>query len=129
MKPRVLIVDDDQAITQQLKWTLSYEYDVLVANDMPTAVRHATIHEPSVSIVDLHLPPEVDSPDVGLRVLEYIKGHLPKSKVLVMTATTNMETKKACYAIGADEFLDKPVDTEQLLAIMRRMSPRSLDYA
>ena len=129
MKPRVLIVDDDQAITQQLLWTLSHDYDVLIANDMQTAVRHATVHEPTVSIVDLHLPPEVESPDVGLRLLEYIKAHVPESKVLVMTAATSIETKKACYAVGADEFLDKPFDTEHLLATMRRMAPRSLDYA
>jgi DNA-binding response OmpR family regulator len=52
MKPRVLIVDDDEAITQQLFWTLSDEYDVVTANDMQTAVRRATIYEPTVSIVD-----------------------------------------------------------------------------
>jgi DNA-binding response OmpR family regulator len=130
MKPRILIVDDDQAITQQLLWTLSHDYDVMVANDMHTAVRHATVHEPMVSILDLHLPPEVESPEVGLRVLEYIKAHIPEGKVLVMTAANSMETKKACYAIGADEFLHKPFDTEQLLATMRRMIPRrAFDFA
>jgi DNA-binding NtrC family response regulator len=73
------------------------------------------------------LPPEVDSPEVGLRILEYLKAHLPESKVLVMTSASGIETRKACYAVGADEFLDKPFDTEKLLATMRRMAPRSLD--
>ena len=59
MKPRVLIVDDDDAITQQLYWTLCDEYDVMVANDLPTAIRRAKIYEPAVSILDLHLPPAV----------------------------------------------------------------------
>jgi DNA-binding response OmpR family regulator len=129
MKPRILIVDDDEAITQQLQWTLSDDYDVMIANDMHTAVRRATTYEPVVSILDLHLPPEVDSPDTGLRVLEYIKSHIPRSKVLVMTAASAIPLKKACYAIGADEFLNKPFDTELLLATMRRMVPRSLDFA
>ena len=39
MKPRILVVDDDEAITQQLYWTLCEEYDVVTANDMPTAIR------------------------------------------------------------------------------------------
>jgi len=127
MKPRILIVDDDEAITQQLFWTLSDDYDVVTANDLPSAVRRATIYEPALSILDLHLPPEVESPEVGLRVLEYLKTHLPDSKVLVMTSASGMDTRSACYAVGADEFLDKPFDTEKLLATMRRMAPRSLE--
>lgn len=127
MKPRILIVDDDEAITQQLFWTLSDDYDVVTANDMQSAVRRARIYEPAVSILDLHLPPEVDSPEVGLRILEYLKLILPESKVLVITSANGIETRNACYAIGADEFLDKPFDTEKLLATMRRIAPRSLD--
>ena len=123
MKPRILIVDDDEAITQQLFWTLSDDYDVVTANDLQSAVRRATVYEPSVSILDLHLPPEAESPEVGLRVLEYLKMHLPESKVLVMTGSTAVETRCACNAVGADEFLAKPFDTELLLATMRRLMP------
>lgn len=129
MKPRILVVDDDEAITQQLYWTLSDDYEVVTANDMQTAVRRAMIYEPTVSILDLHFPPETDSPNVGLRILEYIKAHVPESKVLVITGACGIETRTACYAVGADGFLGKPFDTEQLLATMRRMAPRSLDFA
>lgn len=128
MKPRILIVDDDEAITRQLFWTLNEDYDVVTANDMQTAVRRVTIYEPAVCILDLHLPPEVDSPEVGLRILEYIKSHFPESKVLVMTSASGIETRKACYAVGADEFLDKPFETEKLLSTLRRMAPRSLEF-
>ena len=124
MKPRILIIDDDDAITQQLFWTLCDEYDVMTANDLPTAIRRATIYEPAVSIIDLHLPPSVESPDVGLRILKYIKSHVRDAKVLVISSSDSMETHKACYAAGADEFLDKPFETEQLRAAMRRMAPR-----
>ena len=127
MKPRILIVDDDEAVTQQLFWTLSDDYDVVTANDLHSAVRRAKVYEPQVSILDLHLPPEVESPEVGLRILEYLKTYLPDSKVLVISAVSGIETRNACYAIGADEFLDKPFDTEKLLTTMRRMAPRSLD--
>jgi len=44
MKPRILIVDDDDAITQQLFWTLCDEYEVMTANDMPTAIRQCRSH-------------------------------------------------------------------------------------
>ena len=129
MKPRILVVDDDEAITRQLLWTLSEEYDVMVANDMQTAVRRLMIYPPDVSILDLHLLPEVDTVEVGLRVLEYIKSHVPKSKVLVISASSGIQTRKVCYAVGADEFLGKPFDTEQLLATMRRMAPSYVEIA
>ena len=126
MKPRILIVDDDPAITQQLFWTLCDDYEVMTANDLQTAVRRATIYEPDVSILDLHLPPTVDSPDVGLRILAYIKAQVPASKVLVISSTDSVETHNACHAAGADEFLDKPFETEEVLAAMRRMAPQRM---
>jgi|SRR5215472_10883328 len=123
-KPRILIVDDDDAITQQLFWTLCEEYEVMTANDMQTAIRRATIYEPAVSILDLHLPPLAETPDVGLRILSYLKSHVPGSKVVVISSADTIETQKACYAVGADEFLSKPFEIEKLLAVMRRIAPR-----
>lgn len=122
-----MIVDDDQAITQQLFWTLCDDYEVMTAGDMKTAVRRAMIYEPAVSILDLYLPPALDSPAVGLRILAYLKAHLPDSKVLVISSSNSPATHEACFAAGADEFLDKPFDTETLLSAMRRMAPKQLE--
>ena len=128
MKPRLLIVDDDLAITQQLFWTLCDDYEVMIANDLQSAVRRATIYEPVVSILDLHLPPVLDTPEVGMRILEYIKGRLPGSKVLVVSSAATDEMKETILAGGADAILPKPFDVEHLLATLRRYAPeRRLD--
>lgn len=129
MKPRILIVDDDEAILKQLRWTLTEEYDVVTADDMQTAVRRVIIYQPVVAILDLHMPPLEDSPEVGLRILEYIKSHCPDSRVLIMSSANSVEIRKACYALGADEFLNKPFETEKLLSTVRRMAPRALEFA
>lgn len=123
MKPRVLIVDDDVAITQQLFWTLSDEYEVMTANDLQSALRRATIYEPEVSIVDLHLAPLLDSPVAGMRVLEFIKNRFPQTKVLIVSSDGSEETQRACFDQGADGFLDKPFEVEQLLSTVRRYAP------
>ena len=128
MKPRILIVDDDESITKQLFWTLNEEYEVVTANDMQTAVRRITIYEPAVAILDLHLDPEIDSPETGLRILEYLKSHFPDAKVLVMTTAASVEARNACFALGAAEFLDKPFETEKLISTVRRLAPRSLEF-
>jgi len=123
MKPRILVVDDDEAITQQLYWTLCDEYDVVTSNDLPTAIRRATFYKPDISILDLQLPPDLDTPAIGLRLLEFLKGHLPQSRVLIMSSHDNHETQKACFDKGADEFFDKPFEVEELIASICRLSP------
>ncbi|HMF55120.1 MAG TPA: response regulator transcription factor [Pyrinomonadaceae bacterium] len=125
MKLKVLIVDDDDAITQQLFWTLCDEFEVLTAKDLPSAVRRATVYEPQLSILDLHLPPTLDSPSAGLLVLDYIKGRYPESKVLVVSSDADEETRKACAAKGANCFLEKPFDIETLLAAIHRIAPEA----
>lgn len=122
MKPRVLIVDDDKAITQQLFWTLCDEYEVMTAHDLQSAMRRVTIYEPAVSILDLHLPPVLDTPEVGLQILGYIKGRYPQSKVLVLSSAARGEIERTCQLRGADEVLGKPFEVEQLLATMRRIT-------
>lgn len=123
MKPRVLIVDDDAAITQQLFWTLCDEYDVTTANDLSSAMRRATIYEPAVSILDLHLPPAEDTPEIGLRILGFLKDRFPFSKVLVISSAADADMQQACLENGADGFLSKPFEIEQLLATIRRYAP------
>ena len=130
MKPRLLIVDDDAAITQQLFWTLIDEYEVIAASDLQSALRRTMIYAPDVAILDLHLPPLTDSPDVGMQILDYLKAHVPESKVLVISSEGNAETQRTCLQHGADGFLDKPFETEQLLSMLRHLAPeRHFDVA
>jgi DNA-binding response OmpR family regulator len=123
MKPRILVVDDDEAITQQLYWTLAGEYDVITANDLKTAIRRATFYKPDVSILDLQMPPAEDTPIVGLQLLEFIKGNLPNSRVLIMSSNDESEVQKACFDAGADGFFDKPFAVEAMLATICRLIP------
>ncbi len=119
MKTKVLIIDDDASIRQQLYWSLIDDYDVTTAEDMPTAIRRATVYEPNVSLLDLHLPPAAGTTQTGLRLLEYLKAHCPTAKVFVVSSEDSAETQALCRAGGADGFLSKPLDVEQLHATLR----------
>ena len=128
MKPRILVFDRDQAITQQLFWTLCEEYDVITANDLQTALRRISSYQPAVAILELSANTANDSADTGLRILDYVKTHFPKSRILGMTAEILPATKKQFFVRGVDELLDKPFDTEQLRDFLRRLAPlRSFD--
>ncbi len=119
MKPKILIVDDDVATAKQLFWTLCEEFEVMTAGDLASAIRRATVYEPDVAILDLHLPPTLDSPDAGMRVLEYVKRHLPSSKVFVVSSAASQETQMDCIRQGADAFMSKPLDVEKLISAVR----------
>ena len=120
MKTKVLIVDDDAAVRQQLFWMLCDDYEVVTAHDLQSAMRGAMIYEPQIAILDLHLQPAADTPEVGLHILEYLKEHSPRSKVLVVSSDGAAGTRKACAQRGADGFLSKPFDVESLLSTVRR---------
>jgi DNA-binding NtrC family response regulator len=122
MKRQILIVDDDSTITQQLYWTLSEEYDVVTANDLPTAIRRATFYKPDISIIDLQMPPERDT-TAGMLLLDFLKGYLPNSKVLIMSSNSTAEVRSACTNAGADGFFAKPFAIEDMLASICRLMP------
>ena len=128
MKSRILVYDKDQAITRQLFWTLCDNYDVVTANDLHTAIRRASAYEPAVAVLDLNSPAGPGSEDTGVRILLYVRDQFPKSRILGMTSEILSEAKKKYLRLGADELIEKPFDTQQLLDFLRRLAPlRSLD--
>ena len=69
MKPRLLIVDDDEDIRVQMKWALAGDYDVTFAEDRATALAAFREHQASAVLLDLGLPPHPGSPEEGLAIL------------------------------------------------------------
>ena len=69
MKPKLLIVDDDDEIRTQMRWALASEYDVVLAGDRPEAIEAFQSARPSVVLLDLGLPPHPGTPEEGLATL------------------------------------------------------------
>jgi two-component system, NtrC family, response regulator len=65
MKPKLLIVDDDEEIRTQMRWAIGQDYDVLLAGDRATALETFSSHRPAVTILDLGLPPRPNEPEEG----------------------------------------------------------------
>ena len=66
-KPRILIVDDDDEVRTQMKWALTERYDILLAEDRPSALKLLTQDRPNVVTLDLGLPPS--TPTIASREL------------------------------------------------------------
>jgi two-component system NtrC family response regulator len=68
-KSTVLIVEDDEDIRTQMRWALASDYEVALAEDRAGAVAAFTANHPSVTLLDLGLPPRPNDPDEGMATL------------------------------------------------------------
>jgi DNA-binding response OmpR family regulator len=121
--PRVLVVEDDEAIAQVLQRSLRLEgYDVRIAEDGIAALDEAHAFLPDLVVLDLGLP-KLDGIEVAKRMRE--TDDVP---ILVLTARDAVEARVEGLDSGADDYLVKPFERQELLArlraLLRRRPPR-----
>ena len=112
--PRVLVVDDEQAIRRFLRVSLSaHDYVVLEASNGREALLAVAAHHPDLVILDLGLP-DLDGLDVTRRLREWCE-----TPIIVVSAREKEHDKVEALDAGADDYLTKPFGTAELLARIR----------
>ncbi len=119
-KPKLLIVDDDEEIRTQMKWALATDYDVAQAGDRAAAIETFRKNAPAVVLLDLGLPPSPGTPDEGLATLAEITGLDPLTKVVIVSGQGEKEVALRAVGGGAYDFLNKPVDMDELKLLLKR---------
>jgi two-component system NtrC family response regulator len=120
MKPKLLIVDDDEEIRTQMKWALNREYEVSLAEERPTALDAFREQRPQVVLLDLGLPPHPATPEEGLAALAEMLAQDPFAKVIIVSGQGEKTNALQAVGAGAYDFLTKPVQLEELKIILRR---------
>jgi DNA-binding response OmpR family regulator len=123
----VLVVEDDTDIAGVLRRSLDKEgYDVRVAPDGEAAIDEAGVFEPDAVVLDLGLP-RLDGVEVCRRLRD--DGDVP---ILILTARDALEARVEGLDSGADDYLVKPFERDELLArlraLLRRRPPRGSAY-
>jgi DNA-binding response OmpR family regulator len=117
---RVLLIEDHKPLVRALKQGLEEEgFAVDTANDGPEGDYKARTAEYDVIILDLMLPKED-----GLSLLQRWRRNGMKTHVLVLTARGSIEDKVRGLDLGADDYLTKPFELEELLARLRALIRR-----
>ena len=120
MKPKILIVDDDEAIRTQMKWALSEHYEVHFAEDRKAAGEGFETNSPAVTLLDLGLPPRPNECDEGLAALSDILAIDNTAKVIIISGQSEKQNAIEAVGAGAYDFLCKPVEMEELRLLLRR---------
>jgi len=120
MKPKLLIVDDDDEIRTQMRWALTGDYEILLAGGHTDAMETFRSSRPPVVLLDLGLPPHPSSPQEGLAVLSDLLMVDPITKVVVITGQNEKEVALRAVGAGGYDFMYKPVDMEELRLLLRR---------
>ncbi len=118
---RVLVVDDEQSITELLSMALRYEgWQIRSAADGQGALRAAREFRPDAVVLDMMLP-DMD----GLSVLGLLRRELPDVPVLFLTAKDAVEDRIAGLTAGGDDYVTKPFSLEEVVARLRGLIRRS----
>ncbi len=118
---KVLVVDDEESLTDLIGLALRYEqFDVAVAHTGHQALSSVRSFHPDLIVLDVMLP------DIGgFEVARRLAGEAPSTPVLFLTARDTTEDKVRGLTLGGDDYMTKPFSLEELVARIRAVLRRT----
>ena len=116
---KIVIIEDDTLLRQQIALFLSKHYEVFQAGDRIQGEQLLLQEKPALALVDLNLPPSGKSLE-GIGLIEKAKAELPETVVIVMSGNTNAEETLQAVEAGAHDYFKKPFDLNELRLIIHR---------
>ncbi len=115
-KAHIWVIDDDHAIRWVLEKALQRDEMTVKTFDSATGVVDALRHgAPDAVIADIRMPGMS-----GLELLSRLREHAPELPVIIMTAHSDLDSAVSAYQGGAFEYLPKPFDVDEAVALVRR---------
>jgi signal transduction histidine kinase len=119
----LLIVDDEDGPRQSLRVIFKDEYDLLMAEDGPTAIELAQKHDIDVAVLDIRM-----AGMSGIEVLERLKYVNPAIEAIMMTAFETTDTIRQALRLRACDYINKPFDLATMRsAVSQAMQRRTLE--
>jgi two-component system response regulator PilR (NtrC family) len=114
--PTLLIVDDENGYREVLKTVFEAEgYSVSTAPNGRSALAHVGSNQCDLILSDVRMP-DID----GIRLLKEAREARPDIGVVLMTAFGTIDTAREAFKLGADDFIQKPFNNEELKVIVKR---------
>jgi len=123
VKPRVLIIDDEEAVRTSLRMIFEYEgYECVLAANGAAGLKIAEKEDPDLVFLDIKMP-QMD----GLEVLRQLKTRSTSPPVVILSGHGNVKTAVEATKLGAFDFVEKPPESDRILLVARNaLSQRKL---
>lgn len=119
---RILVVDDEQSITELLTMALRYEgFETAAAHGGREALASVAAFHPHLVVLDIMMP-DID----GFEVARRLRAERQDVPILFLTARDGAEDKVRGLTIGGDDYVTKPFSVEELVARIRAILRRTL---
>jgi signal transduction histidine kinase/ligand-binding sensor domain-containing protein/DNA-binding response OmpR family regulator len=116
--PLILIVEDNSDLRLYLRGIMSSDYSFLEASDGQEGLELAVEHVPELVLTDVMMP-RMDGYELTRKLKsEMLTGHIP---VILLTARASKESRLEGLETGADDFVTKPFDSEELLVRVKNL--------
>lgn len=120
MTTKILVIDDDKAITELMSILLQAQgFDVITTNSSVEGIRFAADKNPVIILLDLMMP-EVDGWQTCKAIRKF--SNVP---ILILSAVNDPSMVASVLDAGADNFLSKPVPTGVLVAHIKKMAKKT----
>ena len=113
-RTRILVADDEEGIRESLNLILGEDYELVFARDGEETLEKLKEDSFELVLLDIKMP-KLD----GLEVLRRLKGQGVSVPVLVLTAYQSVELAREAVKLGAQNYLPKPFEREQILNAVR----------
>jgi two-component system NtrC family response regulator len=120
VKPKILMVDDEENILKQMRWSMEPEFDVLTASNQEDAIQLFERERPPVVTLDLSLN-RLNPDDLGgLRLLEQFLSAEPATRAIVITGNSEDVNAVRAVRLGACDYYAKPLRLDEIKLIIQR---------
>jgi CheY-like chemotaxis protein len=135
-KKKILIVDDNAVVVRALSMKLKASgYDTLTAQEGSEAVSAVRQQKPDLIVLDINFPPDVAHGGGigwdGFRIMEWLRriNEAKGTPVIIITGGDPAKYKDAALAAGAVSFFQKPINNDELLAVIQKLLAQPAEAA
>ncbi|MEO7424728.1 MAG: sigma-54 dependent transcriptional regulator [Fibrobacteria bacterium] len=119
---KLLLIEDNLGLREQMKWALNSDFEVLEAETLEGCMEILRRQRPGVICLDMGLE---NKPERGMEIIDAVLNLDRMAKIVVITSNMSADLGSRAVERGAFDYLQKPVDIEELKVILARASRMS----
>lgn len=123
-KKTIILIDEDPAICLAFKKVLNANYRIIASNNFADGLFALKMNKPMLVIIDIKIPGDIEK--IFIQQIKNFQSSLP---IFIITAFSNYFNYDDIKSFGADDYLKKPFDIDDLLQKLKKIENRGNEAA